>query len=178
MGSSLARDFFEATDVLRELSSEGLVTVSEYKVVLTDDAFKLFKIEFPETKHSGSEMHRFIIKSIAEELLSKRNYVWVDTSGSMEAPDIVAVPASSDLSEWLYDRATCYEVEMDPIKHTTFDKLVQILRRCYRAGCSKVVIVVPDAKGKEVVELRLNEVSAKMESVSIAMSIPKEWLVR
>lgn len=94
----------------------------------------------------------------------------------MEAPDIIAVPASSDLSEWLYDRATCYEVETNPLKHTTFDKLVQILRRCYRAGCSKVVIVVPDAKSKEVVELRLNEVMGKEEKVLVAMLILREWL--
>jgi len=83
------------------LGKKPLADAEEGRVVLTDEAMKLFSIEFPGTKHSGSEMHRSVIKSLAKELLSNRNYVWVDTSGSMEALNIIAVPASSDFSEWL-----------------------------------------------------------------------------
>ncbi len=175
-GAGLAGTLLEAADLIGEAVREGAVRLDGDRAVLSDEALRALSIEFPETRHSGGELHRRLVREVAEELLRRRNYVWVDTTGSREAPDVVAVPASRDLSEWLVDRAVCYEVESDPVRHATFDKLVQVLRRCFRAGCSRVVIVTPGEAGADVIEERLGAVRKRARRVAVAAGIPEGWV--
>ncbi len=172
----LAETLLEAADLISEAAEEGAVRLDGDRVILSGEALRVLSMEFPETRHSGGELHRRLVREVADELLKQRSYVWVDTTGSREAPDIIAVPASQDLSEWLVDRAVCYEVEADPAKHTTFDKLVQVLRRCFRAGCSRIVIVTPDEEGADVIKERLEAVRKKARQVAVAAGIPEDWV--
>jgi len=98
--------------------------------------------------------------------------VWVDKTGGEDRPDIIAIPARGD--DWAFEEALCVEVEHEAIKQTTVEKLSRILRRCYQAGCTKVLLVVD--RGSDRIRERLNQLLKQPGRLAIALGIPREWL--
>ncbi len=163
-------DPVDAMDYVEELLESKLAVKARRgkatQLKLTEPGLLEYEISFKETKHVGGEWHREAILRITDYLRSKGYYVRVDVEGYSSEPDIVAIPPSGP-DEWDYNSVIVYEVEADPVKHTTRSKLEEIVERTSKYKPSKVYIVVPDARSKTIVEERLTGIDTRGLSIAV-----------
>ncbi len=156
--------------LVEEAARAGLVKEERGALVATEKARELFDAS---TEHGGG-WHREAIKSVAEDLMERGCYVVVDRAGGEDRPDIVAYEPV-DSHSWRGE-PLCVEVEADPPRHLTLDKLAQIVKRCYQAGCGSIKIVVPSEDHVALVEERLSELRGKARRISIAVGVPRTYI--
>ncbi|HID41759.1 MAG TPA: hypothetical protein EYP33_06365 [Pyrodictium sp.] len=125
------------------------------------------------TSHGGG-WHRHVIEHYARKLVEQGYFVDVDKTGGEDRPDIVAVPSAGD--DWDTEDVLCIEAEADPARHTTYDKLLAILQRCFRTACQRIVIVVPRRDDANIVGERLERLHGERRRVAAALGIPLPWL--
>ncbi len=109
---------------------------------LTSKGEKLVKIEFRGERAGGLE-HQDMVRRIVEDLrLNIGVWTWVDTGeeGSMELPDIVAIPPNGHDS-WSMDKVLFIEVETRPSRDP--GKIKRYIERSRESG-ARILFVVDE----------------------------------
>ncbi|AEM38199.1 hypothetical protein Pyrfu_0327 [Pyrolobus fumarii 1A] len=156
-----------AAQVVESLRQRGFLELKGEQLILTSRGEELLDFS---TRHGGG-WHREAIRSIAEELAERGYYVVVDKAGGEDRPDIVALKPLDD-EHW--GEALCVEVVSDPERHMTHEYTLKLLKRCVRAGCGRLVIVVDRDPG--VVEERLRVLQLRLNRVAAALGADPDLL--